>query len=679
MFIKNFILIISLFLFTAVNLFAQENPHWEFVGWEGGGCFPNLEWDPLVKDRVYLTSDVAGIWRSDDLGENWHFATQGLKNLLVAAIAVAPSDSNMLYAATAGGIYVSRDAGASWSETDNAHKQIKFQRPKNYRPIAISSKDPLNLCIATQSGEDFCSTDGGEHWQKLGLGQQENLTVIYFDHDEKNILTGGTSGFQKYDLKEQKWSEINGDLKGLTDIIVSKSEAKNLYAAANGDLWISDDEGVSWKKTTGKHEGKIFRLAVVEDGTIKIFAAVNQGWKGKILVSKDFGATWNTEVEKITPDKQADPTRMWAGLSGKIASLKKDPFAKNVLFRTDWWGIFRSDDGGVTWTEKIRGAPNSVGSDIVVTADSILVSTMDNGLLKSFDEGQSYHALFPSFQYDPQKAGHVWRVIVPAENRIVATSSPWSESINQVIVSEDGGVNFKIVADGLPGRRPIKNTLWGQGYPRALTYDPQNPMQIYLGIDGDDGGGLYISEDGGYSWGRSAGQPEGLQIYNALAVDPTDTQRIFWGSVGKHGGVYVSSDRGKTWERIFKQMSSVFDLAIAPEGTIFAAGNIAGPAVFVSHDHGQTWRKSISFTSNAAADALAIDPTNGKRIAFSTVFWSMGAPGKVYFSSDGGKEWSDITADLPPGSGAAAAIFSPDGKYLYITLYSGSVYRCKIN
>ena len=84
----------------------------------------DLTFDPQHKDRVYLTSDVAGIWRSDDLGEHWYFITKGLGHLTISQVAIAPSDSNVLYAATNGGVYISTNAGGTlWTSTaDTSNK-----------------------------------------------------------------------------------------------------------------------------------------------------------------------------------------------------------------------------------------------------------------------------------------------------------------------------------------------------------------------------------------------------------------------------------------------------------------------------------------------------------------------------------------------------------------------------
>ena len=673
-------LLLSLLISTTVFAQTQKTGHWEFAGWYGGGCFPNIEVDLNVKDRVYLTSDVAGIWRSDDLGEKWRFASQGLGNLMVAAVTIALSDSNVLYAATGDGIYISRDAGASWSTTENVRK-IKFKRPLSYRPIAISVLNPLHICAGTSQGELICSNNGGKNWNVFEKSPQKSFSVIMFDQTMTKVFAGGSSGLQVYDLTTQKWSELNADLEDVTDLAISIMDPRNMYIAAHGEMFLSTDNGQSWQKAEGEHGGKIFRLNLIEGKTTQIFAAENKGWNGKIIVSNDEGATWSNAVATLTTDQLSSPTRVWANRSGKITALKGYHSGSDVMFRSDWWGVFRSDDGGKTWSEKIIGAPNTVGSDISVTKDSILVATMDNGLLKSFDSGKSYQSLFPSDQYDHAKVGHVWRVIAPSGKKIVATSSPWGQQhVNQVIVSDDGGVNFKIAREGLPEKRPSKNTMWGQGYPRALAYDPKDSNTIYLGIDGDDGGGLFISKDGGYNWARSLGQPDSLRIYNGLVVDVKDSSTLYWAACGNKGGIYRSSDRGLTWKKVFAKSEWVFDLHMSSDGTLYAAAASNGPVVYVSKNQGDSWKKAGDFlpSDSAATDAIATSPQDPNIVVVSTVHWGNAAPQKIYLSRNAGKSWEDISGDLPPGAGAAAMTFDPEGEYLYISRYAGSVYRIRI-
>src|SRR6185295_7816959 len=105
--------------------------------------------------------------------------------------------------------------------------------------------------------------------------------------------------------------------------------------------------------------------------------------------------------------------------------------------------------------------------------------------------------------------GHIWRVLLLGE-KILATSSPWGADFNQVILSQDKGATFQKIRQGLPPQRSVMNTVWQHGYARALAAHPDRPDTIYLGIDGDDYGGFFVSTDGGRSWTRPTQQPGSL-------------------------------------------------------------------------------------------------------------------------------------------------------------------------
>jgi photosystem II stability/assembly factor-like uncharacterized protein len=677
-----FLIFISFWLAVCAPAAGDPIPgRWDFAGWYGGGCYPNVEFDPNVKGRVYLASDVAGIWRSDDSGDHWRFITQGLGNLIVAQVAVAPSDSNVLYAATGGGVFVSIDAGASWKATDTVEKKIAFVRPANYRALAVHPRSADRLCAGTSKGRVFCSRNSGASWRDVDVPREifsddQPVAALAFDGEGKTFWAASARGIIRCGFEGGDCRRLRGGPAKAVDLVVSKKIPGTIYAVGENRIWTSSDTGLTWSQGGPAKDG-IYRVALDEssDKSPGIYLIWNSGWQGGVMKSLDAGAAWEPRDQDLQADLASNPTRAWAGKGGKSTALKVDPFDPDVVFRTDWWGVWRSDDGGKTWVEKIAGAPNSVGSDIVVSSDGkIFVATMDNGLLRSSDAGKSYQALFPKSGYKKDSNGHVWRVAVDGR-RVVATSSPWGEPVNQVIVSQDGGQTFQLVRDGLPGKRPKVNTMWGEGYPRALAVDPVDPNQIYLGIDGDDGGGLFISSDGGLSWTRSAGQPGALRIYNGLVVDVKDPDVIFWAACGDKGGVYKSTDRGQSWTRVFSESSWVFDLHMSSDGVLYAAGSSTYPVVYVSKDQGASWKNmALPVEGSSAADAVITASGNPGLVAVSTVSWGGGAPQKIYLSRDAGKTWADISGGLPPGAGAAAMAFSPDGKKLFMTRYAGSVY-----
>jgi photosystem II stability/assembly factor-like uncharacterized protein len=647
-----------------------------------------MEFDPNVPGRVYLTSDVAGIWRSDNLGENWEFINNGLPNLYVAQIAIAPSDSNVLYAGTKkSGLCRSKNAGESWEACTNPGGRLTFRRPESYKSIAVSALDPGILAAGTTKGEVFYSADYGQNWKDLSsydlnllgivtIGKKpfagdSIITALLFSLDERFLYVSSMDGIARYDLEAGRWELLTTAPKEVSDMAWNGSL---LYAAGQDRAYVSKDGGISWTPTGAVDKGHIFRLAFSGQ---HIVVARNSGWSGGIAISDDEGLTWAEEGQKMFPDKKANPTRSWTGLKGRVTSLKADPFDPAVLFRTDWWGVWRSDDGGFTWQEKINGAPNVVGSDLHISAKGdIYVAAMDDGLLRSRDRGRSYEALIPKKKYDRKINGHVWRVKTAGWQKIVATSSPWDDPVNQVLFSLDGGKTFEISRKGLPSKRPKINNVWWEGYPRALAVHPNDPRKVYLGMDGDDGGGFFISKDAGKSWRRSRTQPWSKKIYNALAVDPSDPGRIFWGALGERGGVYMTTDEGASWKHIFSLMTQVFDLVVAPDGTIYCAGSDKGPALYVSEDKGENWRLLQRFPGpNTACDAICLDPDNPDAIFVGTLRWNEQAGGRIYYSPDKGRTWEDWTGDLPQLPGPASMAVHPEENALYALLHHGSVYK----
>ena len=118
-------------------------------------------------------------------------------------------------------------------------------------------------------------------------------------------------------------------------------------------------------------------------------------------------------------------------------------------------------------------------------------------------------------------------------------------------------------------------------------------------------------------------------------------------------------------------------MAVGPDGTIYASGDSGGAKLFASTNHGKTWKMIGDFGKHGLG-TVAVDPKHPQRIAVSTVNWSNVAPCKIFVTEDGGKNWVDVTGDLPDGSGASSIAFDPQGKYLYIARYAGSVYKMQI-
>jgi len=417
----------------------------------------------------------------------------------------------------------------------------------------------------------------------------------------------------------------------------------------------SVDGGRTWHNVSTGLTAKcsIAEVAVSPGNSQDLYAIGSVDWNGTFFVSHDGGQHW-TASRKIAADFEANPTldsapNGVASLSApkNIAVNPRNP--KQVFIAANWRPCW-SDDGGVTWTERDRGADISCVTDIRFHQGRVYVTVMDEGTLVSDSDGQHWRQLWP-MKHTPGVSGHHWRVAVAevaGTQHILTTVTPWYKTPTCVIRSDDGGKTSSVITAGLPDYTIRPNTMWGQGHPRALAVDPHDPQLMYLGIDGDAadgkcGGGIFRSRDGGQNWTQLAHQPASRRMMFGLAVDPTDPRRLFWGACAQGGGVYRSEDRGATWKNVFPDENFVWNLHVTAAGVVYCAGQ----QLWRSTDHGTTWQQLTRLAEKRSIVGLEVHPRDPQTVWISAITWHSQAAGAVYKTADGGGTWQDITGDLP--------------------------------
>jgi cysteine-rich repeat protein len=246
-------------------------------------------------------------------------------------------------------------------------------------------------------------------------------------------------------------------------------------------------------------------------------------------------------------------------------------------------GLFKSTDGGATWTASNAGLP----SDwiLAIATDPQLPSTMyvvsGGRVFKSTDGGENWVAKGPpgtstqAIALDPQ-----------TPTTIYAGGSK---------KSTDGGTTW--------------TTIGSPGTVSTLVIDPQTPTTLYAV---QKGGGVSKSTDGGVSWNPSS---TGLSLkVLALAIDPQTPSTLYAGAF--LSGVYKSIDGGANWVAsstgmptpLSLEIVGVYALAINPQtpDTLYAGTARAG--VFKSTDGGTNWTPINTGLINPGARVLAIDP-----------------------------------------------------------------------
>ncbi|HMF08571.1 MAG TPA: hypothetical protein VKJ00_05505, partial [Thermoanaerobaculia bacterium] len=240
--------------------------------------------------------------------------------------------------------------------------------------------------------------------------------------------------------------------------------------------------------------------------------------------------------------------------------------------------VFKSLDGGVTWTEANTGLP-SIASVSAMAIDPVSPTTLYVG------------TFLPVFD--------------PPSPSAPGTGSPPRDTLFKSI---DGGQSWAPADGGLPPTMVM-----------ALAIDPLSPATIYAATQST---GVFKSVDGGQSWtaANTGLMSEGLA---ALAIDPATPATLYAGTYG--GGVFKSVDGGGSWTPINAGLTSmtISALAIDPvtPAIVYAGTGLdgigGGGKVFRSIDGGAHWNAFDSGLTSNAISALAIDST-GKGLHAAT-------------------------------------------------------------
>jgi photosystem II stability/assembly factor-like uncharacterized protein len=368
----------------------------------------------------------------------------------------------------------------------------------------------------------------------------------------------------------------------------------------------------------------------------------------ELLVSRDRGASWHALATNLIDD---------------VNVLRVDPRGADVLYVGNPEGLLKSVDGGVTWHPG-SGPGGAPGPTQVLSfafdplqPDVQYAGTLDNGIWKSTDAGETWSRVLPTanldvvtaLTVDPGNGDRIYAAI----DHFAADSFPLPMTLplmGEIWRSEDGGATWARLAVG-------------QTAVRALAIDPTDPRRVYAGFEQE---GVLASGNRGASWHPAR---RGLRAFTAfdVAVDPhqegslwiaVTSSEFFSLSVDvfrgvAYPGLYHTVDGGRTWAasgRGFDPTSSatriVFD-PVRPE-RLFATTSRGG-FLHRSTDGGASWQALFSPVV-LGVNLLVIDPVSPDTLYASGSRAEDGGPG-VFKSVDGGETWADLSGGFEAGTG----------------------------
>ncbi|HEX4021537.1 MAG TPA: hypothetical protein VHX63_10360 [Acidobacteriaceae bacterium] len=685
---------------------------WWLVGPYRGGRDVAVAGVPGDPRTYYVGAVGGGLWKSTDGGVVYKPIFDAEDVASIGAIAVAPSDPNILYVGTGeadmrsditfgDGVYKSTDAGKTWTN-------IGLKDTQQIGRIWIDPKNPDHVLVAAlghaygpnrQRGV-FLTEDGGKSWQQ----------ALY-----KNAETGAI--------------DLDG-VPGSSSVIYASMWQTHrvpwtIYAPTKGPgsgLYKSIDGGKTWTQITGHGlpDGIWGRsgIAVAPGTDGKRVYVIIDAPKSGLYRSDDSGQTW-TLVGTDPRIRQ----RMWY-----FSGIAVDPENPDVVYLSNV-AIYRSTDGGKNFIS-YKGAPG--GDDyhflwIDPTNANRMISGSDQGATISIDGGHSwsswynqptgqfYHVSvdnhFPYRIYGPQQDSGSIAINSRGANGEVTTRDwcgaggdesgymlPDPHDDNIVYSSgTGGGVNkfdwrTRQVQDISPTPHievatNISKEPYRYPWTPPLAISPLPPYTLYAAaqmvmetsdggkswqtISGDLTGSTQTSSQSDDASNEAANAPATIQntvalgygVINTIAPSPIQSGLIWVGS--DTGLIHLTRDNGKTWSNVTPKGLQPWSLIGIIEASHFDAGTAYAtvdrhilddyrPYMYRTRDYGQTWQLIVNGLSAPAYVNVVREDTERKGLLFA------GTELGVDVSFDDGDHWQSLQQNLPPASVRDLAIHGAD-------------------
>src|SRR5208337_269297 len=496
-------------LLLAVSLLSTAllaSGPWQVLGPDGGDA-RSLAYDAHNPDHILLGTSAGQMFVSNDAGRTWsRLARLGGDDYVLDHISIDPQDSNRIYVSAwsvssqqIGEIFRTRDGGRNWETLPAMHG-------KSIRAMAIHKGDSKVIVAGALDGV-YRTNDGGNSWERLSPANSaeiKNIESIAVDPKDPNTVYAGTWHLAwKTPDGGATWQHMN---KGMIDdsdvfsVIVDHDNPSLVFASACSVIYKSETAGTLFSKIQGIPFTARRTRVLKQDPTNEniVYAGTTEGlWK-----TVDLGKSWKrvSSEEVVVNDVFVDP---------------RD--SNHVLIATDRSGVMASTNGAATWETSNHGYAHRYVSALL--ADNQNANTLYVGLVNDREYGGVFYSHDNGQHWMQKSAGlggrDVFALKQTASGMLVAgtnrgifyndpTTTEW-KPMNAVAVAESKNLPRK------GSKKPVTTTIWHKSVLEARVNDLELDSRRWFAATTS---GVYTSTDMGKAWhgGRVLGQQDFVSV-----------------------------------------------------------------------------------------------------------------------------------------------------------------------
>ena len=655
---------------------------WRMIGPFRGGRTVAAVGVPSQPGVFYIGVNNGGVWKTTDYGRVWMPIFDDQPTGSIGAIAVAPSDPNIIYVgcgeglqrpdlATGDGIYKSTDAGRTW-------QHLGLRDGQQIPMIAIDPRNPNRLYVAVLGhpyGPNaergiFRSTDGGRTFEKV-LYRDENTGGIDVVVDASNPQTVYAA---LWEARQGPWE--NGVFRG-----------------PGSGVFKSTDGGTTWRQLTnglpaGSDELSRVGLELSAANPKRLYAIVNAKVSSGVYRSDDAGETWS---------RIHDDERLW-GRDGDFNEVRTDPKNADIVYVANIV-TWKSIDGGKTFAA-LRGAPG--GDDyhrlwIDPNDTRVILNASDQGAVITVNGGESWSSWYnqPTAQMFHVNADNAFPYRVCGGQQESGSACVESRG-------DDGAITFRewhpvgaeeygyavpdpldpdLVFGGKITRydrrtgqvvdvtpKPLREGNYRVVRTQPIVFSPADPRILYFASNT-----VWKTTNGGRSWAQISPDltrkdwpvPPNVGKYKAevkvtqrgvvyaLAPSPLDGNRIWAGT--DDGLIHVTTNGGKSWTNVTPPQLvpwakvSIMEASHFDPLEAYAAINTfrlddLHPHILRTRDGGKSWSEITSGIPDGGIVNVVREDPKKRGLLFA------GTERQVYASFDDGDHWQSLRLNMPASS-----------------------------